>query len=331
MTAIYSAVIGVGSYIPGQILTNYDLERILKERWPDGPDDKWTDNKWILERTGIVERHIATAQETNASMGAMAARRALHNAGIAIKDIDFIVCATNTNRVNFPSCAMIIQDILGGNKTRGNHKDIPGYDIQAGCTAFNYALAAADDGIRAGRYARGLVIGVDKLTDITDYSDRNTCVLFGDLASAWVIEKAKKPGIIKHHLGGDGSGKAQLVMTDKRHIWMNGREVFKFASRAIADCCKEIIKDTGYKLKDVKIIPHQANKRITEAAEKMLGAQAYSNIDRFGNTSAASYPYAFEEALGNGWLREDDLVILVGFGAGLTYGANLIKVGKLKT
>jgi 3-oxoacyl-[acyl-carrier-protein] synthase-3 len=338
---LYSAIAGTGSYIPTyRILTNQDLEKIVD-----------TNDAWITSRTGIKTRHIAGPEETNATMGALALDAALKDASIKAEELELIICATNTNENNVPACAGEIQHRTGAK--------CGFFDVQAGCSAFSYALAMADSVIKSGLYKTIGVVGTDKLSAVTNYKDRETCVLFGDMASAMILRKSDKPGIVKHYLGGDGSqrdkigqtfpdierliqrkeGKnPEVYTTGQGYLYMKGRDVFKFATTVMPEACLKVLEGTGYTINDVNwIVPHNANLRIIESAAERLAKQAnipqeemnkrfYFNIDRYGNSSTASYPNSFHEARKKGLIKEGDLVILVGFGAGLTYGANLIKV-----
>jgi len=349
---VYSRIIGTGSYIPDYMtLRNENLEAMLKESFPDDPE-KWTSDEWIIKRTGIKERRISGPKETNASMGTEALRKALENSDISPDKLDMIIVATNTNEKNFPACGGEIQHELGAK--------CGFFDVQAGCTGFIYGLSIGDAFIKSEQYDTVAIVGTDKLSAITDYKDRETCVLFGDMASSFILQKSNDPGIIKNVLKGKGLGRDNIGLTSpdidrlkervkniqtgpiyttgQGYLFMNGREVFKFATNALPEVCLDVIKDTGYTIKDVKkIFPHNANLRIIESAANKLARKIdvdneimqgrfYHNIDKYGNASAASNANSFNEALTSGIIKKGDLVILAGFGAGLTYGASALIV-----
>ena len=327
-------IIGTGSYVPERVLTNHDLEKMVQ-----------TSDKWILERTGIRERRIASEEETNVTMGRLALERAIENARIDPTKIDMLVVGTNTTEPVWPSAAGHIAHLLN------LHKNIPFFDVQAGCTGFNYALAMAEQFVKSGQYKTVAVVGSDKLSAITDYQDRNTCVLFGDGAGAVVLQRRAKEGIIRSHLGGEYKSRDTLVLrmnrdNGHRFMWMEGKKVYVFAKRVMAESCLRVLDPDGTASKKElrallnqvdKIIPHQANARIIKAAAEYLESRlelpdgAVKNkmivtIDKYGNNSTASIPLALDESLREGKLQAGDLVILVGFGAGLTYGANLVRL-----
>ena len=327
-------IIGTGSYIPEKILTNYDLEKMVD-----------TSDQWILERTGIHERRIAAEDETNVTMGRIALERAIENARIDPKEIEMLIMGTNTTEPVWPSAAGHIAHLLN---LRGN---MPFFDVQAGCTGFNYSLATAEQFVKSGQYKTVAVVGSDKLSAITDYKDRNTCVLFGDGAGAVILRRRAKEGIIRSFLGGEYRLRDTLVLRDngsdgRRFMWMNGNRVYAFAKGAMAESCLRVLdpdgtaskKDLRALLHQVdKIVPHQANERIIHSAAEHLESRldlphgAVKNkmivtIHKYGNNSTASIPLALDESLRQGKLRAGNLVILVGFGAGLTYGANLVRL-----
>jgi len=326
-------IIGTGSYVPERVLTNCDLERMVD-----------TSDEWIFERTGIRERRIAAEEETNVTMGAIAVARAIENARISPEDIEMLIAGTNTTDPVWPSAAGHIASLLHLNRNVGF------FDVQAGCTGFNYALSAAELFVRSGQYKTVAVVGSDKLSAITDYQDRNTCVLFGDGAGALILQRRAKEGIIRSYLGGDYGLRDSLVLRKNGQngnavMWMNGKKVYAFAKKAIVESCLRVLdpkatasrKELQNLLHQVdRIIPHQANARIiraaAEALESMLkfpdGAvrnKMVVTIEKYGNNSTASIPLAFDKSFREGKLRKGDLVILVGFGAGLTYGANLLR------
>ncbi len=327
-------IIGTGSYVPKHVLTNLDLEKMVD-----------TSDAWILERTGIRERRIATDEESNVTMGRIALERAIKSAGIDPHEIDMLVVGTNTTDPVWPSASGHMAQLLG---LRPN---LPFFDVQAGCTGFNYSLAVAELFVKSGQYRTVAVVGTDKLSAITDYKDRNTCVLFGDGAGALVLRQRREEGVIRSHLGGDFKHRDLLVLRENGHnsnrfMWMDGKKVYAFAKGAMMESCLRVLDPSGEagteelrRLFDrvVKIIPHQANERIIRGAasglEHHLGLPRDAIMDkmivtihRYGNNSTASIPLALDDSLRDGHLRRGDLMILVGFGAGLTYGANLVRL-----
>jgi 3-oxoacyl-[acyl-carrier-protein] synthase III len=327
-------IIGTGSYVPERVLTNRDLEKMVQ-----------TSDQWILERTGIRERRIAAEEETNVTMGRLALERAIEKARIDPREIEMLVMGTNTTDPVWPSAAGHIAHLLH------LHKNIPFFDLQAGCTGFNYSLAMAEQFVKSGQYKTVAVVGSDKLSAITNYKDRNTCVLFGDGAGAVVLQRRAKEGIIRSHLGGEYRLRDTLVLRDngdssRRFMWMEGRKVYIFAKGAMAESCLRVLDPDGTASKKElhallnqvdRIIPHQANARIIESAAEYLESRLelpdgtvknkmIVTIEKYGNNSAASIPLALDESFREGTLRSGDLVILVGFGAGLTYGANLVRL-----
>jgi 3-oxoacyl-[acyl-carrier-protein] synthase-3 len=319
----YSRVIGTGGYLPEKIMTNADLEKIV-----DTTDD------WIVARTGIRERHIAADGETTCDLAEQATRRALESAGIQAKDIDLIVLATTTPDRIFPSTACLLQDRLGIHGCAA-------FDVQAVCTGFVYALGIADKFIRTGAARRALVIGTETLSRIIDWSDRDTCVLFGDGAGAVIIETGDRPGIVSTHLHADGRYKELLTvpagisqgldsMQDGRgYMRMEGNEVFKVAVNTLGRIVDETLEANGLQKSDIKwLVPHQANIRIINATAKKLGMSmdhVVVTVDRHGNTSAASVPLAFDEAVRDGRIQRGDMVLMEAFGGGFTWGSALLK------
>ena len=320
---IYSRIIGTGGYLPAKVLTNHDLEKMVE-----------TTDQWIFERTGIRERHIAAADETSASMGERAARRAIEAAGISTKDIDLIIVATTTADQVFPSTACLLQDRL---KIHG----CPAFDVQAVCTGFVYALGIAEKFIRTGAARHALVVGSETLSRITDWTDRSTCVLFGDGAGAVVLAASKTRGIISTHLHADGKYKDLLsvpagisrgydkVVNGTAYMKMEGNEVFKVAVNTLGRIVDETLAANHMKKSDIQwLVPHQANHRIIAATAKKLGMSmdhVVLTVDRHGNTSAASIPLAFDEAVRDGRIKAGDTVLMEAFGGGFTWGATLIK------
>jgi len=331
---VHAGIIGTGSYVPERILTNRDLEKMVD-----------TSHQWIMQRTGIRERRIAGKDETNVTMGRHALERAIENARIDPTDIDMLVVGTNTSDPAWPSAAGHMAQLLD------LRPDIPFFDVQAGCTGFNYSLATAEQFVKSGQYKTVAVVGSDKLSAITDYKDRDTCVLFGDGAGAVVIQRRAEEGIIRSYLGGQYSLRDTLVLRKNRdnghrYMWMMGRKVYVFARGAVAESCLRVLDPHGTAsteelcalLNQVDgIIPHQANARIIESAAESLESRLalpdgavmkkmVVTIEKYGNNSTASIPLALDEFFRDGTLRKGHLIILVGFGAGLTYGANLIRL-----
>jgi 3-oxoacyl-[acyl-carrier-protein] synthase-3 len=327
-------IIGTGSYVPEKVLSNYDLEKMVE-----------TSDKWIMERTGIRERRIAAEEETNVTMGRLALERAIENARIDPKEIEMLVVGTNTNDPAWPSAAGHIASHLNLDRK------MPFFDVQAGCTGFNYSLAVAEQFVKSGQYRTVAVVGSDKLSAITNYKDRNTCVLFGDGAGAVILRRRAKEGIIRSYLGGEYKLRDTLVLRKygddgRRFMWMNGNRVYAFAKGAMAESCLRVLDPDGTASKRElcallnhvdRIIPHQANERIIKSAAEHLESKldlpggAVKNkmivtIHKYGNNSTASIPLALDESLREGKLHTGDLMILVGFGAGLTYGANLVRL-----
>jgi len=327
-------IIGTGSYIPQRVLTNYDLEKMVE-----------TSDKWILERTGIHERRIAAEEETNVTMGRLALERAIENARIDPKEIEMLVMGTNTTEPVWPSASGHIARLLN------LHETMPFFDVQAGCTGFNYSLALAEQFVKSGQYKTVAVVGSDKLSAITDYKDRNTCVLFGDGAGAVVLRRRAKEGIIRSYLGGEYKLRDTLVLRNhgndgRQFMWMNGNRVYAFAKGAMAESCLRVLDpDRTAGKKELRalfshvdrIIPHQANERIINSAAEHLESKLdlpegtvknkmIVTIHKYGNNSTASIPLALDESFREGKIKTGDLIILVGFGAGLTYGANLVRL-----
>ncbi|MCP8615567.1 beta-ketoacyl-ACP synthase III [Salirhabdus salicampi] len=308
-----AGIIGVGHYVPEKVLTNADLEKIVD-----------TNDEWIRTRTGIEERRIASDDIDTSHMAYFSAVRALEDAEVNGEDLDLILVATVTPDYPFPSVACQLQERLGAKKAAA-------MDISAACSGFMYGLATAKQFIESGVYKNVLVVGVEKLSKIVDWEDRNTCVLFGDGAGATVLGQVEDgKGILSFELGADGTGSKHLYQDE--YIIMNGREVFKFAVRQMGESAVNVVEKIGLNKEDVDyLIPHQANIRIMEAARERLGIEEEKmavNVNKYGNTSAASIPIALSEDVKNGKIKEDDLVVLVGFGGGLTWGAVAIRWGK---
>lgn len=321
------SITGVGSYVPERVLSNADLEKMVE-----------TSDDWITSRTGIRERRIAAANETTADMAAAAARRALEKAKITADQLDLIIVATVTPDMPFPSTACLVQHHLGATRAAA-------FDIEAACSGFVYALDIASHFVASHTYNTVLVIGAEKMSSVVDWKDRNTCVLFGDGAGAAVLQnRPAAHGLLTTCLGSDG-GKASLlelrgggsacpatvesVQSGMHYLRMDGKETFKNAVNAMVTAATEALNRCGLTIAQIRcIIPHQANQRILAAVAERLGAapeQVFSNVEKYGNTSAASVAIALDEAVDAGRIRRGDLVLLVVFGAGLTWGAAVIE------
>ncbi len=310
-----AGIVGVGRYVPEKVVTNLDLEKVMD-----------TSDEWIRTRTGIEERHIAADDEDTSDMAFNAAKNALKNAGITAEQLGLILVATVTPDQPFPSVSCMIQERLGA-------VNAAAMDISAACSGYIYGLVTAKQFIENNAYDYILVVGVEKLSKITDWEDRNTAVLFGDGAAAAIVGKVSEGrGILTYELGADGTGGKYLYQNEKNYITMNGREVFKFAVRQMGQSAINVIEKAGYTKNDVDyLIPHQANIRIMESARQRLdlpSEKMAAVIKKYGNTSAASIGNALVEELENGKIHDDDLIVLVGFGGGLTWGAVAIKWGR---
>ena len=316
------SITGLGAHVPSRVLTNDELATIVD-----------TNDAWITERTGIKERRIAAPEEALTDIALPAARAALAQAEVEAKDVDLLVCATVTPDMMFPTSSALLADTLGA-------KNAAAYDLLAGCTGFMYALVQAYGMIAAGLSQRALVVGGDVLSRILDWTDRSTLVLFGDGAGAVVLERVEKPGFLGFELGADGPGGIHLSLpgsgsrsveeaTGNGYVHMNGREVFKFATRVLVSSAEAVLERCGAAVEDVDVyIPHQANVRIMDHAAKKLGIpreRMVVNVDRYGNTSSGSIPLALAEAQADGRLKEGDLVLMTGMGAGLTWGSALME------
>jgi 3-oxoacyl-[acyl-carrier-protein] synthase-3 len=319
----YARITGWGKYLPERVLTNFDLEKMVD-----------TSDEWIRTRTGIRERRIAAPGETCCTMSLASARKALAMANLPPSEVDLIIVATSSPDYLVPSVASMVQDQLGAAKT-------PAFSLVAGCTGWVYALVTATQFIQTGSYRNALIIGTEHLSVGVDWTDRNTCVLFGDGSGSVVLEASEQPtGILAFELGSDGSGYDALifpgcgganppsheVINQKlHHLRMDGRRVFKFAASVMADSVRRVVTASGLTADDVDlIIPHQANDRIIELARRrlrMAPEKIMINIDRYGNTSAASIPLALVDAIEEERIKSGDHVVFVGFGAGLTWAA----------
>jgi 3-oxoacyl-[acyl-carrier-protein] synthase-3 len=314
---------GWGRYAPAQVLTNADLERMVD-----------TSDEWIVSRTGIRERRVAAAHETTASMAAVASLRALHTAGLGPDEVDIIILATLTPDYWMPSTAALVKEAIGNTRAAA-------FDVAAACSGFVYAYATASAYIAAGLAKHVLVIGAELLTRFLDYTDRSTCILFGDGAGAFVLQASEEPGgVLSAILRSDGSGGDLLavpaggsrrpatlesVLDGLHYIQMNGREVYRFATRVMSQATQEAVEAARLQMDDIQlIIPHQANLRIIEAAVNRLDIpmeRVMVNLEKYGNTSTASIPIATCEAIQQGRLKPGDRVVFVAFGAGLTWGS----------
>jgi 3-oxoacyl-[acyl-carrier-protein] synthase III len=313
-------ITGLGTHVPDRVLTNDELARMVD-----------TSDEWIRERTGIRERRIAGEEEALTDIALPAARDALADAGVAASDIDLLICATVTPDMMFPTSSALLADTLEMPKAAA-------YDLLAGCTGFVYALAQAYGMLASGLSRCALVVGGDVLSKILDWEDRSTLVLFGDGAGAVVMEVVGEGGFLGFELGADGGGGKHLWLpgsgsrkfeSPESYVKMNGREVFRFATRIMVYSAEQILSECGRTVDDVDVyIPHQANKRIIDYAADKLGipqGKTVVNVDRFGNTSSGSIPLALTDARAEGRLRDGALVLMTGMGAGLTWGSALIE------
>ncbi|KPJ95262.1 MAG: 3-oxoacyl-ACP synthase [Gammaproteobacteria bacterium SG8_15] len=319
----YSRIAGTGGYLPEKVLTNHDLEKMVE-----------TSDQWITERTGIKKRHVASDDETTCDLAEKAARLAIEAAGIKASDIDLIIVATTTPDQVFPSTACLLQarlDIHG----------CPAFDIQAVCTGFVYAMGVADQFIRGGLSKTALVVGSETMSRIIDWTDRGTCVLFGDGAGAVVLQASDEPGIMSSHLHADGSYEQLLtvpygisngydrVKEGSAYVQMQGNEVFKIAVRTLGRIVDETLAANNLQKSDINwLVPHQANIRIIAATAKKLKMsmeQVVVTVQEHGNTSAASVPLALDVAVRDGRIKRGDILLCEAFGGGFTWGSTLIK------
>ncbi|WP_080874987.1 beta-ketoacyl-ACP synthase III [Oceanobacillus timonensis] len=308
-------ILGTGHYLPTNVVTNHDMEKIVD-----------TNDEWIRTRTGIHERRLATDDIDTSDMAYEASVDALNEADVKAENIDLILVATVTPDTAFPSIACRIQERLGA-------VNAAAMDVGAACAGFMYGVITANQFVATGTYKNVLVVGTEKLSKITDWTDRSTCVLFGDGAGAAVIgEVSEGKGILSFELGANGAGGKELYLNKEDHIIMNGREVFKFAVRQMPESTINVVEKVGLSREDVDyLVPHQANIRIMEAARERLGIsedKMAKSIERFGNNSSASIPMALSEAVKEGKIKDNDLIVLVGFGGGLTWGAVAMRWGR---
>ncbi|GMK43341.1 beta-ketoacyl-ACP synthase III [Paenibacillus glycanilyticus] len=319
-------IIGTGKYVPDRILSNQELEQMVE-----------TNDEWIVTRTGIRERRLAAAEQATSDLAYQASLKAIDAAGIAIEDIDLIIVSTITPDTFFPSTACLLQEKLGAKKAAA-------FDLSAACSGFIYGLATASNMIATGMYKHVLVVGAETLSRITDYTDRNTCILFGDGAGAVVLGQVEEGrGFKSFELGADGGGgdllkvsgggsrmpsTAESVASKQHYIHMAGNEVFKFAVRIMGNAAEEALRKAGMSKEDINLlVPHQANVRIIQSALNRLDLseeKCMVNLDKYGNMSAASIPVALAEAVEQGRVNDGDCLVFVGFGGGLTWGASVL-------
>jgi 3-oxoacyl-[acyl-carrier-protein] synthase III len=320
------SITGLGVHVPERVVTNDDLAQLVD-----------TSDEWIVARTGIRERRFVRDDEALSDIALPAARAALEQAGVTSREIDLLIVATVTADMQFPSTAAILADRLDAG-------DAAAYDLAAGCTGFMYGLAQAFGMVESGLSKRALVVGGDVLSKLMNFSDRSTCVLFGDGAGAVVVEQVPKEGFLGFELGADGGGgmdlhlpaggsrqptTAETVANGAHHVQMNGREVFKFATRVLVSSAQAVLATCDLSTEDVDVyVPHQANVRIIDHAVAKLGIpkeKVIVNVDRYGNTSSASIPLALADAIVSGLVHEGDTVLMTGMGAGLTWGSAVMR------
>lgn len=324
---IRARITGTGSYVPEKVLTNFDLEKFLD-----------TSDEWIKSRTGISERHVAADDENTSDLATKAAKRALEMAGVDAEDLDLIVVGTITGDYPWPATACVVQSNLGAVSAGA-------FDVSAACSGFLYALSCAVDRIEAGRSKKALVIGAEILTRILNWDDRNTCMLFGDAAGAVIVEASEgEHGILSTHLHADGSQlellyqpgfstklvpNVESIKNKDYTLKMQGNEVFKVAVRSMTEVAKIALDANNMTVEDIDLfIPHQANIRILDATAKRIGFrddQVYINVDRFGNTSAATIPLALDEANRAGRIKKGDILLLDAFGGGFTWASVMLR------
>lgn len=323
-----SIITGTGSYAPDKVVTNAELEKLVE-----------TNDQWIVERTGIRERRVAAPEQATSDLALEASKRALEAAGLDPKDVELIVVGTVTPDYPFPSVGAVLQGKLGNKKAFA-------FDVSAACAGSIYALSVADRYVSTGAVKNALVVGADALTKITDWTDRNTCILFGDAAGAMVLQPGDDPrrGVLSTRLHADGSlahillqpggGSrdpiSEKVVRERSHyVKMNGREVFKVAVRALEESCREVLAAEQLTPADVTyVISHQANKRILDATLHRLEipeARCWMNLEKYGNTSSASMPMTLDEARRAGWLKPGDVILMMAIGGGMAWGASVVR------
>lgn len=320
----YSRIVGTGRYLPERVMTNFDLEKIVD-----------TSDEWIRTRTGVERRHVVAEDQTTSDMCIEAAKVAIEDAGIDVSEIDLVIVGTTSPDLIFPNVATIIQHKLG-------ISPCPAFSLEAACTGFIYALTTADKFVRAGDAKCALVLGAECITKLMDWSDRNTCVLFGDGAGAVIVKPSEEPGLISCHLGADGQYKDLLYYpvgpsrdlakagTDEASIMMTGNEVFKVAVKTLGGIAAETLEKAGVAQSELDwLIPHQANIRIIQATAKRLGLpmeKVILTVQDHGNTSAASVPMALDVAIRDGRVKKGQLVLMEAFGGGFTWGSVLMRL-----
>lgn len=325
-----AGILGVGYYVPEKVLTNKDLEKMVD-----------TSDEWIVERTGIKERRISSPEQATSDLSTIAGKKALESAGIKAEELDLIIVCTLTPDMFFPATSCIVQKNLGA-------VNAGAFDLSAGCSGFVYGLSVACQMVAGGVHKKILVIGAEVLSKITNWQDRNTCVIFADGAGAAVVGEVEDGyGYYNSVLGADGTGGEHIIMPaggsrkpstvetlkeNLHYIHMDGTEVFKFATRVVPEAAKKVLEPTNLQMDDIDIIiPHQANVRIIQSAAKRLKQPVekfFVNIEKYGNTSAATVPIALAEAFEQGRIKKNDNVLLVGFGTGLTWAACILKWSK---
>ncbi|MFQ5943980.1 MAG: beta-ketoacyl-ACP synthase III [Anaerolineales bacterium] len=330
MTERYGNIVGWGMQVPERVITNQDLEKLVD-----------TSDEWIVSRTGIRERRVVSPGETASELAVGAARQALDEAGVRARDLGLIIVASSSPDFLTPPISSQVQHALGA-------KDVGAFTLVAGCPGFVYGISTAQQYISSGACDNVLVVGVELISRYIDYTDRTTCILFGDGAGAVVLQVTDKPsGVLSFVLGSDGSGAEHLILPGGgtaappthetideglQYLRMNGRQVFRFATRILGKALKQAIRQAGLTVDDIDLfIPHQANKRIIDSAARHIGLpdeKVFMNIDRYGNTSAASIPIALAEALEQGRAKPGDTLAFVAFGAGLTWAASIVKLGE---
>jgi 3-oxoacyl-[acyl-carrier-protein] synthase-3 len=318
---MYSRIIGTGKYLPERVLTNFDLEKMVE-----------TSDEWIRTRTGIKERHIAADHEATSDLAFAAARAALDDAGLAAEDIDLIIVGTTTPDLTFPNVACLVQEKLGAGGA-------PAFSVEAACSGFLYALTVADQFVRGGQAKRALVIGAETMSRIVDWTDRETCVLFGDGAGAVVLEASEEAGLLYTKLGADGHYRDLLYASsgvsrkppagDPGALRMKGNEVFKVAVKTLEKMVDDVVAENNLEKGEIDwLVPHQANIRIIQATARRLRMpmeRVVLTVEEHGNTSAASVPMALDTAIRDGRIKRGDLLLLEAFGGGFTWGAALVR------